>query len=607
MGSTIDASYGSDPAAIYTTPDSGKNEGDTIYSNENTLSSSAGSAIDSESKQYSINITNGTVSGWKGAAIRANGGIAMVEGTRFTQKLTPGDVHLYLGPDVLSATVMSNTFADASFSMDNHADPSTVWVNNAPFPKGFASLGLTGPSLAALIPPQPKPAKTDPASLFVVTDYGAKGDCATDLSACTDNTAAFEGALDAAGHHGGGTVYIPAGSYLITGHLAVPAGVELVGVNQDQLPSKSADQSFLLAAPAKGDAAPFITLGAHAGVRGFMVYYPGQNDQASCPSGKMCWAPQPFGPTIQAQGPGDWVANMLLSNPTYGIDFATYGSDGHYISDILGYALGTLLQVSKSSSGFIGDYQFSVGQWYIGGGAANIQIPDIPGNPPADKAVQERGAPLDAFAQGNSIVLGSAKNELLVSIFSHAPYNGLKTVADGGEGPSFTLIGFGDETPNAIDLEALDPAGAKIAAGGYHTINNLGYPSEKLGTIAGAPYLIVGSAVAPTTPILFLDFDNSGTPATAGIELAGGTLTIQNYRTNLGGNDAVKKPQWAHVKGAETGLVTVSSRFIKGIPGGTIINDQSPNVIFAGNVFKNGLVTTGPVDLTFQNIPPVSK
>ena len=62
------------------------------------------------------------------------------------------------------------------------------------------------------------------ADAYSVRDYGAKGD------GKTDDTAAFQKALDTAGQAGGGVVYAPRGNYFFAGHLKVPDAVTLKGV-----------------------------------------------------------------------------------------------------------------------------------------------------------------------------------------------------------------------------------------------------------------------------------------------------------------------------------------------------------------------------------------
>src|ERR1044071_4423287 len=60
--------------------------------------------------------------------------------------------------------------------------------------------------------------------VYSVRDFGALGD------GKTDDTAAFQKALDAAGKAGGGVVSAPRGNYFFAGHLIVPSAVTLKGM-----------------------------------------------------------------------------------------------------------------------------------------------------------------------------------------------------------------------------------------------------------------------------------------------------------------------------------------------------------------------------------------
>ena len=77
---------------------------------------------------------------------------------------------------------------------------------------GFGCLLLAAPMTQAAAPQ------------LNVRDFGAKGD------GVTDDTAAFQKALDAAATAGGGVVLAPRGNYLFAGALRVPAAVTLRGI-----------------------------------------------------------------------------------------------------------------------------------------------------------------------------------------------------------------------------------------------------------------------------------------------------------------------------------------------------------------------------------------
>ncbi len=108
-----------------------------------------------------------------------------------------------------------------------------------------------------------------------VMDFGAAADGAT------DDTKAFQDAIDHVYKQGGGTVYAPAGHYLIKGSLTVKRSVYLAGewTNPDDTPGKIKDGTVLLAIGnrSKVNGTSLLTIGASAGVLGLTVYYPEQS------------------------------------------------------------------------------------------------------------------------------------------------------------------------------------------------------------------------------------------------------------------------------------------------------------------------------------------
>jgi len=71
------------------------------------------------------------------------------------------------------------------------------------------------------------PANPWPRTVFNVHDFGAKGD------GSNDDTFALRRALEKAGAKGGGLVYLPAGTYVVTGKLVVPEYVTICGESAD--------------------------------------------------------------------------------------------------------------------------------------------------------------------------------------------------------------------------------------------------------------------------------------------------------------------------------------------------------------------------------------
>ncbi len=123
----------------------------------------------------------------------------------------------------------------------------------------------------------PDPRNPDDILIFTanVLDFGAAGD------GVTDDTKAFQSAIDRVYSQGGGTVFVPAGEYMIKGSLTVKRSVYLAGewTNPDQNPDKIKNGSILLATgnAGKADGTAMITVGASAGILGLTIYYPEQN------------------------------------------------------------------------------------------------------------------------------------------------------------------------------------------------------------------------------------------------------------------------------------------------------------------------------------------
>src|SRR5262245_8898429 len=152
---------------------------------------------------------------------------------------------------------------------------------------------------------------------FSVTDFGAKGD------GKTDDTAAFQKALDGAARAGGGVVHAPRGNYFFAGHLNVPPTVTLKGVWESVpahngirdagLPKPTDDGTTFLVTEGAGkeDGAPFITLNHNSTLKGVVIYYPDQDPTEE---------PKPYPYAIAMRGKNPAVLSVELLNPYNGID-----------------------------------------------------------------------------------------------------------------------------------------------------------------------------------------------------------------------------------------------------------------------------------------------
>ncbi len=119
--------------------------------------------------------------------------------------------------------------------------------------------------------------------IYNVRDFGAAGD------GKTDDTAAFQKALDAVAAKGGGTVLAPRGNYFFAGHLSVPNAVTLKGIWESVpahnglrdrgMPKPTDDGTTFLVTEGAGkeDGPPFITLHTNSTLKGVVLYYPEQN------------------------------------------------------------------------------------------------------------------------------------------------------------------------------------------------------------------------------------------------------------------------------------------------------------------------------------------
>jgi len=170
-------------------------------------------------------------------------------------------------------------------------------------------------------------------SVVNVLDYGAKGD------GVTDDTAAFQRALNAMGNAQGGTVFAPRGLFVFQGTIIIPKAVALEGTYL-AVPSHSGirdsggllpnDGTIFLTYSGKGSATgtAFITLQEDSTLRGVVIYYPEQVTKG---------VPIPFPYAVSMSGNNPAFYDSELLNPYQGV-YAS-GAHRHYIARIQGQPL----------------------------------------------------------------------------------------------------------------------------------------------------------------------------------------------------------------------------------------------------------------------------
>jgi hypothetical protein len=404
------------------------------------------------------------------------GSVSLIGNTFKLDKL-----HLRLGKNVTNAHILDNSFP-LTLKMDNQSS-GEVLVSQEPL--NTAKLSIPAHPYA----PDPKPAKSN---LYNVKDYGAVS------NGVADNTSAFQTALNLAGQNGGGTVYIPAGTYKINSHLLVPTGVELRGI-WDVPHHTISKGSVLFAYEGKYNetGTPFISLQSGAGARGFTVWYPEQSESS--------FDAYPW--TIQTLGENCWIKDVTLSNSYQGADLASYPSAGHVVSYLAGAPLKTGISVSKSiGDGWIENVMFNPHFWERSTGYPQLSTPNI------NTIITQHQSQLDAF------VFGSATREHVLGTFVFAANRGFYLAPDAGKSNIDVFLHGTDAGSHGVYIE--NNSGSKV-----------NFVNTQLTITGDTPDGIITTAPAFGGNVSFFNSLSWGNPGPTSNFKGAGSVLLQQFHT----------------------------------------------------------------------------
>lgn len=373
----------------------------------------------SDGKGGVISFESCTFDGYDDFALKINSGNILLTQCDFKRE----EGHVYLGANAQMLTSLNSGYNtklcvnNQSISAKVEASTDTSYIFE-PIPQ----------NIKTDIALHPKPLSNKVLKLKLPCATGFNNDIPTE-----DISAQLQASLNKVKESGGGTVYLPAGRYLLERPIKIPSGVELRGCWDVQHHTQSGGTAILTnydggEAGEKGES--LIQLEACAGLRGITI---AQLNIVS--DGFTMDNPRETPFLIQGQGAKVYVINVTVSLGDKGIDLASYDTSGHYVD----YFAGVLLRA---------------GIW-VGGGAEGGFIRNMQLNPHYGSRLPrgKQGYPyanMTKYVQSHCSALKFAdvKNQTIFNNFVYGSVYGIHFVKDivtGNYPGQMIMIGHGSD------------------------------------------------------------------------------------------------------------------------------------------------------------------
>ena len=458
-----------------------------------------------------ISFENCTFADYKDYALKINNGNVLLSQTEFSK---PGN-HVYLTEEVDTLKSINSGYhrklmvkkQGKKAYVESVADDQYLFD---PIPK----------NIKTDIAKHPKPVLNKLLRVDLPKAAGLNGDEPT-----IDISAALQTALNRMKVAGGGTVFMPAGRYLVDKPVTIPSGVELRGTWDVQHHTQSGGTAIFTnyaggEAGEKGTS--LIQLEANAGIRGMNIV---QLNIASDGFDVGNLRKTPF--LIQGRGENVYIVNVTIPVGDKGIDLASYNTSGHYVD----YFAGVLARA---------------GIW-VGGGAEGGFIRNIQFNPHYGTRLPREGqgyprVALGRFIQANcsAFKFADVKQQTIFNNFVYGSVYGIHFLKDAitGKYPGeMTMVGHGsDGCTYALFVEDADE-NSKIVAINSELVNT---------RIQGQPvrsYVLMGDEintgkVHPEAQLILYNSAFWGSP-TVGAIINNGTVRFQQANFQRTGTPGV--------------------------------------------------------------------